>query len=366
MGSYSVSAVFVLGTRPEIIKLYPVIARYLELGLGFSIIHTNQHYSPELDRVFFEQLHLPAPQINLNAGTGSSAEQLARMLPALRDNLTRIGPDTVYVQGDTNSVLAGALAAAASGIPVAHVESGLRSHDRRMPEEYNRVMADNLSSLLLAPTEGARQILLSEGFGTEKICVTGNTVVDTLLAISCVDHDNDWPGERWKLARKHYFLVTLHRAENVDNPAVLVPLLDAVDRAAAEAGMPALFPIHPRTRARIGKFGITTGGNLHLVDPVGYLEFVRLERHAALVITDSGGVQEEACVLGVPCVTARLTTERPETVDVGANEVAGTDPVALMNGVRKMLGRNGGWENPFGDGRAGERIVEIVLEKYSR
>jgi UDP-N-acetylglucosamine 2-epimerase (non-hydrolysing) len=359
-----VPAVFVLGTRPEIIKLYPVIVRCRELGLPFKIIHTNQHYSPELDKVFFQQLELPAPDINLGAGTGAHDEQLGRMIPALERELARIKPNIVYVQGDTNSVLAGALAAFRAGVPVAHVEAGLRSGDRRMPEEYNRVMADNLSTLLFAPTDGARAQLLDEGFDLEIVHVTGNTVVDTLKAITA-RAEGKWVGARWKVERDGYFLVTLHRAENVDNPGLLGPLLEALDQAAAEAGLPALFPVHPRTRARIESFGFKPGGHLKLIDPVGYLEFVRLESHARLIITDSGGVQEEACVLGVPCVTVRKTTERPETVQVMANMVAGTDPAGVIGGIKAMHGRRSGWRNPFGDGRAGERIVELVLEKYA-
>ncbi len=359
-------AAFVLGTRPEIIKLYPVIAQYVSRSLPFRIIHTNQHYSPELDRVFFEQLELPLPDINLGVGSGSPGEQLGRMLPALETALKQVRPSVVYVQGDTNSVLAGALMACRAGVPVAHVEAGLRSYDNRMPEEHNRILADRLSTLLFAPTEGARDILLGEGFDSAAVHVTGNTVVDTLATLASRLELAGWPGEQWGVERGSYFLVTLHRPENVDDQAVLERVLGAVDQAAGRAGVTALLPLHPRTRERMKSFSLTPGVNIRLVEPMDYFSFVALQKNARLVITDSGGVQEESCVLGTPCVTVRLSTERPETVEVGANVVTGTGHDEILAGVERMLeGAQGGWRNPFGDGRAGERIVKIVLETIS-
>ena len=354
-------AAFVLGTRPEIIKLYPVIAQYISRALPFRIIHTNQHYSPELDRVFFEQLELPAPDINLGAGSGTQGEQLGRMLPALEKALRQVNPSVVYVQGDTNSVLAGALMASRAGLPVAHVEAGLRSYDNRMPEEHNRILADRLSTLLFAPTEGAKKILLAEGFESASVHVTGNTVVDTLSGLAAGLKQAAWPGEQWGIGQGSYFLVTLHRPENVDDPRILERVLDAVDQAAGRASVKALLPLHPRTRVRMESFSLSPGSNTLLVEPVDYFSFVALQKNARLVITDSGGVQEESCVLGTPCVTVRESTERPETVEVGANIVTGTGVDQILAGVEGMAGASG-WRNPFGDGRAGERIVEIVLE----
>lgn len=356
-------AAFVLGTRPEIIKLYPVIIGCIERGVEFSLVHTNQHYSPELDAVFFEQLGLPPPDFNLGIGSGTHAEQLGRMLIGLEPVLQRIAPEVVFVEGDTNSVLAGALMASRLGLRVAHVEAGLRSYDRRMPEETNRILTDNLSDYLLAPTSGAREILLSEGFPEKIIAVTGNTVVDSLQRFVRLAGQKEPVGKRWDLKPGEYVLVTLHRPENVDKKSVFLLIIEAIGGFCAERGLAAAFPVHPRTARRLAEFGIELAGAWRPLPAVDYLSFLQLEQQARLVITDSGGVQEEACILGVPCVTVRLSTERPETVAVGANLVTGVEPEAIVEGAARMIGRQGGWGNPFGDGRAGERIVEFVLER---
>ena len=273
---------FILGTRPEIIKLSPVVRSYIRRKLPFSIIHTNQHYSPQMDAVFFKQLELPAPEFNLNAGSGSHGAQLGKMLESLEPVLQELAPEAAIVQGDTNSVLAGALIASRLGIPVAHVEAGL--------------------------------------------------------------------------------LVTLHRPENVDSKEILTPILEAINELSTRHGLPAVFPVHPRTVRRLKEFGIELPRTFLALEAADYLSFVQLEKEARLIITDSGGVQEEACILGVPCVTVRLSTERPETVEVGANLVTGVAREAIVAGAEKMLARRANWVNPFGDGRAGERIVEIILE----
>ena len=354
---------FVLGTRPEIIKMYPVIAGCVERRVEFSLIHTNQHYSPEMDAVFFEQLGLPAPDYNLGVGSGTHAEQLGRILLRLEPVLQEVGPEVVFVQGDTNSVLGGALMASRLGIRVAHVEAGLRSYDRRMPEETNRILADNLSEYLLAPTERAKDILLAEGFPESKITVTGNTVVDALQKFSRLAEQRESVERRWAVKPGEYVLVTLHRPENVDDERIFSPILEAIDGFCNQKGWPAIFPVHPRTARRLEQFGIELAGAWRPLPSVDYLSFLQLEKNARLVVTDSGGVQEEACVLGVPCLTVRLSTERPETVEVGANLVTGVEPGAIAAGAAQMSERKGGWDNPFGDGRAGERIVEFVLER---
>jgi len=349
---------FVLGTRPEIIKLSPIIRVYVRRNLPFCIIHTNQHYSPEMDSVFFEQLELPAPQINLGVGSGSHGEQLGRMLPALETALTELNPETVVVQGDTNSVLAGALIAQRMHLKVAHVEAGLRSRDKRMPEEYNRILTDHLSNLLFAPTPAARDILLAEGFEDACIHVTGNTVVDAVMQAGQI------AGDRQEGTEGHtagsYILVTLHRPENVDNAGTFQSILDGIDSAAREHGLRVIFPVHPRTSACLKRFGMKLPESFSNPGAVGYLRFIGLLRSAALVITDSGGVQEEACILRVPCVTARISTERPETVTAGANCVAGVEAGGIRLAAGRMIGVARDWVNPLGDGRAGERIASIL------
>ena len=354
-------AAFVLGTRPEIIKLSPVIREHLRLGIPFSIIHTNQHYSREMDSVFFQQLELPAAEFNLGVGSGTHGLQIGRMLEQLEPVLCSLKPDLVYVQGDTNSVLAGALMASRLGIPVAHVESGLRSYDRRMPEEANRKLTDHLSDYLFAPTEKARGILLGEGLTGSCIHVTGNTVVDALSQVSRLCDGLAPVSERWSLASGGYFLVTLHRPENVDSETVLRPIIEALDTLSQKFEAPVVFPVHPRTARCLAEFELKLPASFRALEALDYLSFIQLEKYARLVLTDSGGVQEESCVLGVPCVTIRLSTERPETVEIGANLVSGVEPEAIIAAAEKMLRHSTGWANPFGDGRAGERIVAIVL-----
>jgi UDP-N-acetylglucosamine 2-epimerase (non-hydrolysing) len=285
------------------------------------------------------------------------------MLIGLEPVLQGIAPDVVFVQGDTNSVLAGALMASRLGIRVAHVEAGLRSYDRRMPEEANRILADNLSEYLLAPTAGARDILLSEGFPETKIAVTGNTVVDSLQRFVRLAGQEDSVEKLWQLRPGEYVLVTLHRPENVDERSIFLHIIEAIGSFCGERDLAAVIPVHPRTARRLAEFGIQLAGAWRPLPAVDYLSFLRLEKQARLIVTDSGGVQEEACILGVPCVTVRLSTERPETVAVGANLVTGVEPEAIIEGAARMIGRKGGWSNPFGDGRAGERIVEFVLER---
>ena len=356
---------FVLGTRPEIIKLFPVIREHIRRDIPFAIIHTNQHYSPEMDAVFSQQLHLPPADYNLEVGSGTHGEQIGRMCERLESVLGKLKPEVVYVQGDTNSVLAGALMASRLGIPVAHVEAGLRSYDRRMPEEFNRIFADHLSEYLFAPTEKAKQILLGELFPESKIYVTGNTVVDTLNEVSRLGDEQEPVQQRYGLGKGDYMLITLHRPENVDYNPVLRSIVGAIDEVSTKFAIPAVFPVHPRTAKRLHEFGISLPGSFVRIEAVDYLSFVQLEKAARLVITDSGGVQEEACILGVPCVTVRLKTERPETVEVGANLVTGVQKEAIVAGAEKMIDKRAGWPNPFGDGKAGERIVDIVMERQT-
>lgn len=357
----------VLGTRPEIIKMSPIIRSCQRNELDFFVIHTGQHYSYEMDRVFFEELDLPAPDFNLDVGSRSHAEQTGLIMIGIEKILKKECPDVVLVQGDTNTVLAGTLAASkcpalkgsAQPIDIGHVEAGLRSFDRSMPEEVNRIVADHLSRYLFAPTDMARQNLLHEGIPEDKIFVTGNTIVDAVREnLSLAKKHGDLTGGLG-LAPDGYFLVTLHRQENVDNKNRLKGILNALLQIHETTGMPLVFPVHPRTEKMIKAFGLKLKG-FQLIKPLGFLEFLQLESQARLALTDSGGVQEEACILHVPCVTIRDSTERPETVYVGANIVSGVDPVSIIHAADRMLADSRSWKNPFGDGEAGDRIVDIL------
>ena len=349
----------VLGTRPEIIKLSPLIRECERLGLDYSILHTGQHYSYNMDRVFFEDLELPDARYNLDVGSGSHGWQTGKMLVGIEKVLEKEMPDVVLVQGDTNSTLAGALAATKLGIKVGHVEAGLRSYDRRMPEEINRTLTDHCSDYLFAPTEKSKRILLGEGVSKEKIFVTGNTVVDAVFQNLEIANRKRNVMKDLELKAKDYFLVTAHRQENVDNKARFAWILRGLKKVAEEFGLPMVYPIHPRSRKQMIEFGLQPG-EVRLIDPVDFLSFLQLENNAKLVLTDSGGVQEETCVLGVPCVTLRDNTERPETVEVGSNLLAGADPDRIFKCAKTMVLRENSWENPFGDGNAGRKTVETL------
>jgi len=372
----------ILGTRPEIIKMSPIIRACQATETDFFILHTGQHYSYEMDRAFFDELELPAPTYNLDTGSGRHGEQTGKILAGIEEVLLKEEPDVVLVQGDTNTVLAGALAAAKLHIKTGHVEAGLRSFDRTMPEEINRVLTDHISDYLFAPTTGAREHLRSEGIPEEKIIVTGNTVVDAVIQNRKLAERHCNVLTDMELTDKGYFLVTAHRAENVDSRERLARIFAGLTAVSQEHGLPVIFPMHPRTRKMMESFSImpelltdpdTPEKQINQADarrdhhpiitlcqPVGYLAFLKLQAHAACVLTDSGGLQEESCILGTPCVTLRENTERPETVEVGANMLVGTSPEQIQEAVRTMMARpRGEWENPFGDGTAGDRIVGL-------
>ena len=350
----------ILGTRPEIIKMAPVIRELEKRQENYFILHTGQHYSYNLDRVFFEQLRLPPARYNLEVGSGSHAEQTGKILIGVEKVLREENPDLVLIEGDTNSILAGALAAVKLHIKVGHVEAGLRSYDRNMPEEINRILADHCSDFLFAPTEKAKAILKGEGIPEEKIFMTGNTIVDSIYENLEIARGSANAIRTLGLKPKEYFLVTVHRQENVDSRARFASILEGLDRVAAEFETPVIYPIHPHSRKRMSEFNLKPR-NLTLIDPVAFLSFLQLASSARLILTDSGGVQEEACVLRVPCVTLRDNTERPETLEVGSNILAGASPDKIVECAKAMLGRENNWENPFGDGTAGRKIVEIVI-----
>ncbi|MDB4278683.1 UDP-N-acetylglucosamine 2-epimerase (non-hydrolyzing) [Deltaproteobacteria bacterium] len=348
----------VLGTRPEIIKLSPVMRELDRQGQNYIVIHSNQHYSENMDKVFFEELALSRPQYNLGIGSAQHGNQTGRMLIAIEEVLLSEKPDVVLAQGDTNTVLAAILAASKLDIRCGHVEAGLRSYDRRMPEEKNRVLCDAIADDLFCPTEVQRNILKGEGIPDEKIYVTGNTIVDAVQKNTAIAEESDVL-ERLGLEEGKFSLLTAHRASNVDYEDALSDLARVVRHTAEVTGFPTVYPMHPRTRARLENAGLQLS-DVIVVDPLGYRDFLRLEMSAHLIVTDSGGVQEEACILGVPCLTLRENTERPETVSVGANRLVGLDTKRFDEAFEELKARNGRWDNPFGDGRASERILDII------
>ncbi len=338
-----------------------IIRKCGELKLDYFIIHTGQHYSYNMDKLFFEQLEFPKPKYNLDVGSGTHGEQTGKMLAGIEKILQKENPDVVLVEGDTDTVLAGALAAHKLQIKIGHVEAGLRSYDRRMPEEINRILTDHCSDLLFPPTEKSKEILLEEGFDKKIIFVTGNTIVDAVyqnleLANKKVNILKDL-----SLEQNDYLLVTAHREENVDTKENIEGILKGAELLSEELNLPVIYPIHPRTRKRLEEFNIIIPKGINLIDPTGFLEFLQLEANAKLILTDSGAVQEEACILKVPCVTLRDNTERPETIDVGGNILAGTNPEKILECSRIMLNKERNWENPLGDGKAGDKILKIII-----
>lgn len=312
-----------------------------------------------MDRIFFEKLHLPEPRFNLEIGSGSHGLQTGRMIIEIEKILVKEAPDVVLVQGDTNTVLAGAIAASKMGIKIGHVEAGLRSYDNTMPEEVNRRLADHCSDYLFAPTEKSKGILVNEGISLAKIFVTGNTIVDAVYQNLKIANNSGNILEDLGLEEKKYFLVTAHRQENVDNLENLKEIMKGLKRVSEKFGLPIIFPIHPRTKKNMEEFKIKFDF-LTLIEPVDFLDFLKLESKAKLILTDSGGVQEESCILGVPCVTMRENTERPETIEVGSNLLAGIDESRILDSVECMLNKEAKWTNPFGDGKAAERIIKIL------
>ena len=365
---------FIFGTRPEIIKMSPIIRQCVEEEVDFFTIHTGQHYTHSMSKLFLSELELPEPTYNLDIRSKAPYKQgdhTGRMMMELEDIILKEMPSTVLVHGDTNTTLAGALVTSKISttrsftgfdIKLGHVEAGLRSYDRTMPEEINRVISDHLSDYLFVPTENARNTALGEGILAEKILLTGNTIVDALcFGLKTAGKKNDFLAEN-DLEKNKFILLTLHRQENVDEEKRLKGIIEGVERAGKEYGLPVVFPIHPRTVKMLKKFKIKTGRSIKMIEPCGFLEFLQLEANAVLVFTDSGGVQEESCALQVPCVTLRTSTERPETVDVGANIIAGVDPDDIFEAALKMAKKDKKWVNPFGDGTSAKMILQKLKE----
>ncbi len=357
----------VVGARPNFMKIAPLVSALARCGTPQRLVHTGQHFDERMSGVFFEELGLPRPDAYLGVGSGPHGEQTARVMIAFERALAEVRPRPalVVVPGDVNSTVAAALVAAKMGIPVAHAEAGLRSRDRTMPEELNRIVTDHLSDVLLTPSPDADENLQREGIDGTKVARVGNLMIDTLLANLPRARALRLP-EALGLERGRYAIVTLHRPANVDDPAALLRILGALSRIARE--LPVVFPVHPRTRARLADPALFSAAEaLRLVEPQGYLEFLSLTSAARVVLTDSGGLQEEATALGVPCLTLRDRTERPVTVTEGTNEVVGTEPDRIVAAALRALAYPRPPRCPaLWDGRAGDRAAAAILDFLER
>ncbi len=356
--------VTVVGARPNFMKAAPVHRAFTALGVAHELVHTGQHYDPSMSQVFFDDLGLPAPAVHLGVGSGSHAVQTAEIMRGFETVCVEKRPRLVLVVGDVNGTVAAALVAAKLGIPVGHVEAGLRSGDWSMPEEVNRVVTDALSDLLFTPSADADENLEREGKPAHRVHRVGNVMIDSLLSHRARALSLDVPA-RFGLSRSSFAVLTLHRPSNVDEEETLTGLVGAVLEVAAR--LPVVFPVHPRTRTRLEATGLLprlSAPGLHVVPPLGYLDFLGLVASARLVLTDSGGLQEETTALGVPCLTLRDNTERPITVSEGTNTVVGSDPARIVAEVSAVLAGGGksGRIPDLWDGRAAERIAGCCLD----
>jgi len=353
----------IVGARPQFIKAAPVSQAIRNAGHTEFLVHTGQHYDYGMSQVFFDELRIPQPDANLAIGSGAHGQQTGQMLMRLEQVIQEERPDCVLVYGDTNSTLAGALAAVKLQVPVAHVEAGLRSFNRSMPEEHNRVLVDHCADLLFCPTQTAVNLLTTEGI-THGVHLVGDTMYDAVLQFVELARQQSTILATLDLDPKHYLLATVHRPYNTDEPNNLRAILAAF----AELDEPVIFPVHPRTRKKISELELDIAHpdrirpfrNPHFVDPIGYLDMLMLEQNARLILTDSGGIQKEAFFFAVPCITLRPETEWVETVETGWNVLVDADPAKIVNAVLSQGWPTGTPPAVFGDGQASERIVEIL------
>ena len=357
----------VVGARPNFMKIAPLMAAYAETaGVEPILVHTGQHYDERMSDLFFRQLGIPEPDMNLGVGSASHAVQTAEIMKAFEPVVTEHAPDAVLVVGDVNSTIACGLVAVKLGVKLVHVEAGLRSFDRAMPEEINRLATDGISDLLCCTEQSGVDNLLKEGHAPEKVHLVGNVMIDTLLK-NREKAEQSTILDDLGLTRGEYAVLTLHRPSNVDDPRVFGGILDALETI--QRDIPILFPIHPRTRNNLPKLGLQQRVDglegLRLIEPAGYLDFLKLMASAKLVLTDSGGIQEETTILKVPCLTLRENTERPVTADIGSNQIVGTDPAKIIEAYRTVV--EGRWRQPaippLWDGKAAERIVELLVTR---
>lgn len=362
----------VVGARPQFIKLAPILRaierhndQHPDSQIQEILVHTGQHYDYEMSGVFFDELGLKTPDYHLGVGSGSHGYQTGEMLKRIEEVLLREKPDIVMVYGDTNSTLAGALAAAKLHIPVAHVEAGLRSFNKRMPEEINRVLTDHVSDILFCPTETAVANLKREGI-EKSVYLVGDVMYDAVLLYGELAEKKSSILERLNLRPKTYVLVTVHRAENTDSPERLQGIVEGLHRL-AEAGWTIVFPMHPRTRQAMERFGLAIRkANIIVIEPVSYLDMLMLEKHARVILTDSGGVQKEAFFLKVPCVTLREETEWMETVETGWNALVGSEPNLIVQAIRTSQPFRRTTIKPYGDGYAADRMLTLLIGGQKR
>lgn len=353
----------VVGARPNFVKIAPIVAEMKRRRdhIQQILVHTGQHYDDAMSEAFFRDLEIPEADINLGIGSGSHTQQSASIMLAFEPVLEREKPDWVVVTGDVNSTFACAFVASRCGIRVAHVEAGLRSFDRTMPEEFNRILTDQLSDLLLTPSADADDNLAREGIPKDRIVRVGNVMIDSLLR-ALPRTKSSSVLERLNLEPREYAIVTMHRPSNVDDAVVLAELIKALETISEQ--LPVVIPLHPRTRANLSRFGINPSSKVRVIEPLGYLDFLALLSQARLALTDSGGIQEETTVLGIPCLTMRENTERPVTVTHGTNVIVGRDPQRIIDEARVALAKSPSADHTppeLWDGRASKRIVDALL-----
>ncbi len=376
---------FIAGARPNFMKIAPIVkvmekSRRVAMGNGIKqtkgedsnlqvrIVHTGQHYDVNMSDIFFRELGIPEPDYNLEVGSGSHAEQTAKVMMAFEKVLLEDRPDLVIVVGDVNSTIACSLTVKKLGIKVAHVEAGLRSFDMEMPEEINRILTDRISDMLFVTEESGIRNLKNEGVQDDRVHFVGNVMIDTLLRnLERIDTGESQPSEGIsELVRslEDYAVLTLHRPSNVDSEETFVPIWRAISEVGERIHI--IFPVHPRTRTKMEKFGLLKG-NVRTIDPIGYMDMLWAVRGAKMVLTDSGGLQEETTVLGVPCITIRENTERPSTIEIGTNYLAGTDPEKILSIANEILEGKGkkGQIPPLWDGKTAETIVEIIVKSVN-
>jgi UDP-N-acetylglucosamine 2-epimerase (non-hydrolysing) len=356
----------VVGARPNFMKVSPVMrALSEEEGVTQTLVHTGQHYDVNMSDIFFSQLGIAAPDINLEAGSGSHGFQTAQVMTKFEKVIFELKPDWVLVYGDINSTLAASIVCAKLNVRFAHVEAGLRSFDRTMPEEINRIVTDSLADILFTPSEDGTRNLLNEGISNDRIHLVGNVMIDTLIRM-LPEAEKRWIFlmDEMNIEAKKYGVVTLHRPSNVDDSEIIVNILRSLLEVNKQ--IPVIFPVHPRTIAQLKNLGMDRElAELKIIDPVGYIDFLALQAHALFVVTDSGGIQEETTYLKVPCLTVRDNTERPVTVNVGTNKLVGKNMMVLMDEVRSiLLGNAPKGEIPqLWDGNTSKRIAKIICQK---